>query len=207
MGRYTGPVIRQHRRAGIDLGLKNRRGQGESYEKRATQPPGQHGKGRQKVSAYGLQLREKQKLKWIYGVLERQFRGLFERAAKQRGVTGEVLLQLLERRLDNVVYRILFAASRREARQMVNHGLIFVNDIRVDVASYTIKVGDKIGIRQKEATIKRVKASLEKWNDLQVPDWLELNRGTLEAKVLRVPTKADAAAPVEESQIVELYSK
>ena len=207
MARYTGPAIRLHRRAGIDLGLKGRRGQGERYDKRVTQPPGMHGKSRQKLSNYGMQLKEKQKLKWIYGLLERQFRVLFTKAAKQRGITGEILIQLLERRLDNVVYRLLFSTSRREARQMVNHGLIYVNGTCVNIPSYTVSAGDKISVRQKEATTKRVKASLEKWNDLQIPEWLDLNRETLEAKVLRLPTKADVVLPVEESQIVELYSK
>ena len=207
MGKYTGPVIRLSRREGVNLGLKGRRATDEKYDKRMSQPPGQHGKGRQKLSDYGVQLREKQKLKRIYGMMERQFRVFFARAAKTRGVTGEVLIQLLERRLDNVIYRLLYSASRREARQMVNHALIYVNGRSVNIPSFEVKVGDVIGIRKKEATEKRIKASLEKWQDLTIPDWLELDRNTLEAKVVRLPTKADAALPVEESLIVELYSK
>lgn len=207
MGRYTGPVLRLQRREGINLGLKGRRATDEKLEKRLAQAPGMHGKMRKKLSDYGIQLREKQKLKRIYGMMERQFRLFFKRAARQRGVTGETLIQLLERRLDNTVYRLLFATTRKEARQMVSHGLIFVNDRPVNIASYEVKAGDKISIRKKEATVNRIKASLEKWKDLSIPEWLALDGKTLEAKVLRLPTKADAALPVDETLIVELYSK
>ncbi len=207
MARYTGPALRLHRREGVNLGLKGRRSTDEKYDKRLTQAPGQHGKNRQKLSDYGVQMREKQKLKRIYGMLERQFRVFFARAVKKRGVTGETLIELLERRLDNVVYRLLWAGTRREARQMVNHALIFVNDKLVNIPSFIVRPGDKIGVRKKEATINRVKASLEKWQDLSIPEWLTLDRTALEAKIVRVPTKADAALPVEESLIVELYSK
>ena len=207
MGRYSGPVVRLHRREGVNLGLKGRRTTDEKHDKRLTQPPGQHGKARQKLSDYGVQLREKQKLKRIYGMLERQFRVFFDRAVRKRGVTGEMLIQLLERRLDNTVYRLLWSTTRREARQMVNHGLIFVNDRVVNIPSFIVRPGDKIGVRPKEATQNRIKASLEKWQDLPLAEWLELDRKTLEAKVVRLPTKADAGLPVEESLIVELYSK
>ncbi len=207
MARYTGPVLRLHRRDGVDLGLKGRRATDEKYEKRLSQTPGMHGKKRQKLSDYGIQLREKQKLKRIYGVLERQFRNYFEHASKKRGITAEILVQLLERRLDNVVYRLLFTTTRREARQMVNHGLIYVNGRPVDIPSYTVRVGEKIGVRPKEATLNRIKASLEKWKDLTIPEWLGLDKNTLEGKVLRDPAKEDVVLPVEVSQIVELYSK
>ena len=207
MGRYTGPVIRLHRREGVNLGLKGRRATDERYDKRLTQTPGQHGKARKKLSDYGIQMREKQKLKRIYGMMERQFRLFFQRAARKRGVTGEALIELLERRLDNVVYRLLFAATRREARQMVNHALIFVNDRPVNIPSYEVKQGDRISVRKKEATLNRIKASLEKWKDLTIPEWLTFDANTLEAKVLRLPTKADASLPVDETLIVELYSK
>ncbi len=207
MARYTGPVLRLSRREGVNLGLKGRRATDEKYEKRLTQPPGMHGKKRQKLSDYGIQLREKQKLKRIYGVLERQFRIYFDRASKKRGITAEILVQLLERRLDNVVFRLLFSASRREARQMVVHGLIYVNGSKVNIPSYTVRTGETITVRPKEATINRVKASLEKWKDLSISDWLSLDRNTLEAKVLRDPVKEDTVLPVEVSQIVELYSK
>lgn len=207
MGRYRGPVIRLHRREGVNLGLKGRRITDEKHDKRLGKPPGQHGLARTKLSDYGVQLREKQKMKRIYGVGERQFRVFFQRAVKAKGVTGEMLIQLLERRLDNVVYRLLFTASRREARQMVGHGHVTVDGRKVDIASFIVKVGQKIGVKQKEATIKRVQASLEKWKDLNAPEWLKLDREKLTGEVLRNPTKADAGVPVEESLIVELYSK
>ncbi len=207
MGRYIGPVIRLHRRAGVNLSLRGRRASDEKYDRRLTQVPGMHSRSRQKLSDYAIQLREKQKMKWIYGVLERQFRTFFQRAARMRGVTGENLIQLLERRLDNVVYRALFSTTRREARQMVSHGLIFVNDKPVTIPSYLVREGDVIKPRPKEANMNRVKASLEKWKDLAVSEWLALDRNTLEVKMLRLPLKSDAALPVEESQIVELYSK
>lgn len=207
MARYRGPVIRIHRREGINLGLKGRHVSDEKYDKRLAKPPGQHGVSRKKHSDYGIQLREKQKLKRIYGILERQFRIFFARAAKKKGATGELLIELLERRLDNVIYKLLFANTRREARQMVNHGLITVNGKKLDVPSHAVKVGDKIGIKQKETTKKRVNESLERWQDLSVAEWLSLDKGKLEAEILRLPTKADAQLPVEESLIVELYSK
>ena len=207
MARYRGPALRLHRREGVNLGLKGRRATDEKYDKRLAQIPGQHGKNRQKLSDYGVQLREKQKLKRIYGMLERQFRVFFARAVRKRGVTGEMLIELLERRLDNVVYRLLWAGTRRESRQMVSHALVFVNDKPVTIPSYQVRVGDKISVRKKEKTLARIKASLEKWNDLTIPEWLSLDPNTLEARVARLPTKADAALPVEESLIVELYSK
>ncbi|OQA57482.1 MAG: 30S ribosomal protein S4 [Candidatus Omnitrophica bacterium ADurb.Bin277] len=207
MSRYRGPVIKLHRREGVNLGLKGRRTTDEKHDKRLTNPPGQHGAQRSKLSDYGVQLREKQKMKRIYGLGERQFRIFFQRAAQKRGVTGEILIQQLERRLDNVVYRLLFSTSRREARQMVSHGLVTVNGQKVDIPSYQVKVNDKISVQAKEATQKRVQASLEKWKDLSVPEWLELDREKLTGSVLRLPVKSDAGLPVEESLIVELYSK
>jgi small subunit ribosomal protein S4 len=208
MGKYTGPAIRLSRREGVNLFHKgNRRGTDDKIEKRLTKPPGQHGVSRRKSSDYGVQLREKQKLKRIYGLLEKQFRVFFARAAKKRGVTGETLISLLERRLDNVIYRLIFANTRRESRQMVNHGHVFVNGRCVNIPSFQVKVGDKITVKQKDATVARVKACLEKWKDVSLPEWLSLDPKSLEATVLREPTKADAALPVEESLIVELYSK
>ena len=208
MAKYTGPVNRLSRREGVNLYLKgsNRRSD-EKLKDRLSQPPGQHGRVRPKLSDYGLQLREKQKLKRIYGLLERQFRVFFARAAKRKGVTGETLIEFLERRLDNTVYRLMFASTRREARQMVNHGLIFVNGRAVNIPSFLVKPGDVIGIRPKEANVNRVKETIEKWKDLPVPEWLLLDMNVPEGKIVRLPTKADAALPVEESLIVELYSK
>jgi small subunit ribosomal protein S4 len=208
MGKYVGPAIRLSRREGVNLFLKgNRRETDDKVEKRLSRLPGQHGATRRKLSDYGVQLREKQKLKRIYGLLERQFHLFFTRAAKKRGITGETLISLLERRLDNVVYRLFWANTRREARQMVNHGHIYVNGLPVNIPSYQVRVGEKITVRQQESTVNRVKACLEKWKDLTMPEWLALDRGSLEATILREPTKADAALPVEESLIVELYSK
>lgn len=207
MGRYRGPVIRLHRREGINLGLKGRRTSDEKHDKRLSKPPGQHGLARVKLSDYGVQLREKQKMKRIYGLGEKQFRVFFQRAVKTKGVTGEMLIRLLESRLDNVVYRLLLTTSRREARQMVGHGHITVDDKKVDIPSYIVKVGQKISVKKKEATLKRAQASLEKWKDLIVPEWLKLDREKIVGEVLRLPTKADAGLPVEESLIVELYSK
>ena len=209
MGKYIGPVVRLSRREGVNLQLKGSRRGDDKLEKRLAQIPGMHGKSRRssKMSDYGTQLREKQKLKRIYGMMERQFRVFFDRASKKRGVTGETLISLLESRLDNVVYRLLWAATRREARQMVNHALIFVNGRPVNIPSFIVRPGDKIEPRRKDATVKRIKDKLENCKDLQAPEWLSLDRDKLEAKVLRHPTKADAALPVEESMIVELYSK
>lgn len=207
MAKYIGAAVRLSRREGVNLFLKGSRRSDDKVAKRLTQPPGQHGHNRRKTSDYGLQLREKQKMKKIYGLLERQFRVFFQRAARKKGVTGENLIQLLESRLDNVVYRLLFTQTRREARQMVNHGHFSVNGRAVNIPSYIVQPGDVIKPKNKEATINRLKAKLETHEDLPVPEWLSLDRGTLEAKVLRLPTKADAALPVEESLIVELFSK
>lgn len=207
MARYRGPVVRLSRREGVNLFLKGSRRSDDKVAKRLEAPPGQHGRTRKKLSDYGVQLREKQKMKRIYGLLERQFRTFFQRAARKKGVTGETLIQLLEQRLDNVVYRLLFTQTRPEARQMVNHGLICVNGKPVTIASYLVKVGDIIEPKKKEANLTRVKAKLEMHEDLQVPEWLTLDRKTLQGTVLRLPTKADAALPVEEQLIIELYSK
>ena len=174
---------------------------------RRNHPPGMHRRGRGKLSDYGLQLREKQKAKKIYGMLERQFRSFFEQAAKKRGITGETLIQLLERRLDNVVHRLLLVPSRAEARQLVNHGFITVNGRTVTIPSFLVRAGDVIQPREGELVRKRIQNNLEMLKDRPIPEWLELNRETLEIKVLRLPEKADAGLPVEESQIVELYSK
>jgi len=207
MGRYLGPKNRLSRREGANLFLKSGHRSNERLEQRLSQPPGMHHRGRGKLSDYGVQLREKQKLKRIYGLLERQFRIFFQRAAQKKGITGETLIQSLERRLDNAVFRSLFARTRAEARQMVSHGLIYVNGMRVDVPSYLVKPGDKISPLPKEKNISRVKATLEQFKDLMPPEWLAVDRAKLESEVLRLPTQADAALVIEVSQIVELYSK
>ncbi len=209
MGRRTGPVCRLCRREGMKLFLKGIRCTGDKCAiERRNSPPGMHKRSRGKLSDYGVQLREKQKAKKIYGMFERQFRNFFERASKKRGITGETLIQLLERRLDNTVYRSLLVSSRSEGRQMINHGYVTVNGRTVDVPSFQIKVGDTIRPQiNDEALHKRISANLEMLKDRVVPEWLGLNRETLEVKILRLPEKADAGLPLEESQIVELYSK
>ena len=168
----------------------------------------QHPKpGRRKQSEYAVQLNEKQKAKFIYGVLEKQFRHYYEEASKTRGVTGETLLQLLERRLDNVVYRLGFANTRREARQMVNHGHITVNGKRVDIPSYQVSPGEVISIREKSRGSEHVKQILEKNAATMIPKWLELNRETLQGKVVALSERSDIDFDINETLIVELYSK
>ena len=163
--------------------------------------------GRRKQSEYAIQLNEKQKAKFIYGVLEKQFRHYYELASKTQGVTGENLLQLLERRLDNVVYRLGFANTRREARQMVNHGHITVNGKRVDIPSYQVSPGEVISIREKSRGSEHVKQILEKNAATMIPKWLELNRETLQGKVVALSERSDIDFDINETLIVELYSK
>jgi small subunit ribosomal protein S4 len=162
---------------------------------------------KKKISDYGIQLREKQKMKKIYGMLEQQFRNFFKRALKVKGITGEALIQLLERRLDNVVLKLLIVPSRSEARQFIRHGFIKVNQKKVDIPSYLVSEGDIISVVSKEPVQKRVAANLEMLKDRTVPEWLSFDAKTQVATVLRLPTKADAALAIEENFIVELYSK
>lgn len=208
MARLIQPACRLCRREGMKLFLKGIRCTGDkcAIEKR-NQIPGMHARRRPKLSDYGLQLREKQKTKRIYGMLERQFRVFFERASRAAGSTGEKLVELLERRLDNVVYRLHWATSRTEARQLVMHQNIFVNGRAVNIPSFLVRVGDKIEVRKNESIGKRVKGILEMLQDRPPAEWLRLDSQNLLAEVLRFPTKIDAALPVEESLIVELYSK
>lgn len=163
--------------------------------------------GRRKQSEYAIQLNEKQKLKFIYGVLEKQFRHYYEVASKKKGVTGETLLQILESRLDNVVYRLGFANTRREARQMVNHGHIMINGKRVDIPSYQVVPGEVVSIREKSRGSEHVKQILEKNAATMIPKWLELNRESLQGKVLALSERSDIDFDVNETLIVELYSK
>ena len=208
MARLIQPVCRLCRREGIKLFLKGIRCTGDKCAiERRNQPPGMHGRRRPKLSDYGLQLREKQKTKRIYGMLERQFRVFFERASRAPGATGEKLIELLERRLDNVVYRLHWASSRAEARQSVFHSNIFVNGRAVNIPSFLVRTGDKIEVRKKERIVKHIKGIMEMLQDRPPTEWLKLDGENLSAEVLRFPTKADAGLPVEESLIVELYSK
>jgi len=201
-------VCRICRREGMKLYLKGTRCETEkcAFERRGY-APGQHGQKRRKDTEYGLQLREKQKVKRIYGLLERQFRRYFSIAARKKGVTGETLLQLLEQRLDNTVYRMGFAESRRQARQVVRHGMILVNGKKVDIPSYTLKAGDKISIFEKFKENVGLKRSLETLQKRGVPEWLEVDTGILAGTFKKVPTKDEIALPVQEQLIVELYSK
>jgi len=209
MARVRGAKCRLCRREGIKLYLKGIRCTGDKCAiERRNKVPGVHmGRMGRKLSDYGIQLREKQKMKKFYGMLEKQFRIFFGRAEGKHGITGENLIQLLERRLDNVVYRLLYVPSRSEARQCVYHGLIRVNGKKVDIPSYIVKVDDVIDITTKEAARNRVKENLEMFQDRVAPEWLSLDRASLKGKVVRLPNKQDAGLPIEENLIVELYSK
>lgn len=208
MARYTGPLCRLCRREGMKLFLKGTRCYTEkcAFERRKY-PPGQHGHNRGKLSDYGLQLREKQKVKRIYGVLERQFKNYFERATKMKGVTGENLLKLLERRLDNVVYRMGFAVNRRQARQLVRHGFFLVNGRKVDIPSYLVKPGDIIEVIPKGKELEVIKESLALAEQRGFPEWVEVNIEEKKGKFVRVPERQEIQIPVQEQLIVEFYSK
>lgn len=169
--------------------------------------PGQHGQSKTKFSNYGLQLREKQKVKRIYGVLERQFRRYFYIASKSKGVTGKILLQQLERRLDNVVFRLGLALSRAQARQIVRHNFIYINSKRVNIPSYQVEKDDLIHLKAKDKPLNKIKENLEIMKDRALPSWLEFDPAALSAKVLRLPEKDDIQQPIQEQLIVELYSK
>jgi len=209
MAKRIGPTDKYSRRFGVQLYLKGIRCSGDKASRRLDIPPGMHGakRRRRKISDYARQLHEKQKLKLIYGMLERQFRLFFDRAQRKKGITGDNLVQSLEGRLDNVVYRLLFMTSRPEARQFVNHGHIRVNGRKVNIPSYGVKQGDVIEISQKEKSRKRVEANLEMFKDRNTPEWLELDRKGLKGQIVRLPHPEEAALPVEIQQIVELYSK
>ena len=174
---------------------------------RRNYPPGQHGQGRGKISDYGLQLREKQKVKRMYGVLEKQFRGYFERAERMRGITGTNLLVLLERRLDNVVYRLGFANSRSQARQLVRHNHVLVDGLRVNLPSFLVKVGQAVQVTEKSRTSPLVRDALEAAARRGCPPWLELEKDEAKGRVSMFPTREDITMPIQEHLIVELYSK
>lgn len=208
MARYTGAVCKLCRREGQKLFLKGERCYSEkcSFNARAY-APGQHGQGRKKSSEYGLQLRAKQKARRFYGVQEGQFHHYFELAEKKAGITGANLLQILESRLDNVVYRAGFASSRAEARQLVGHGHYEVNGSRVDIASYLLKAGDVVTICSKSKELDKIKAVLEANGARPVAEWIDVDKDQLSAKVVKLPEREQIDAPVEEQLIVEFYSK
>jgi small subunit ribosomal protein S4 len=208
MARYRGPVEKIERRFGVSLNLKGeRRLAGKSALEKRPYAPGQHGQRRKKVSEYGLQLNEKQKAKFMYGVSEKQFRRLFHEANRQEGNTGENLVALLETRLDNVVYRMGFATTRRFARQLVTHGHILVDGKRVDIPSYRVKEGQKIEIREKSKNNVQIKRAIELTNQTGIVDWVDVDKDKLFGIFTRIPQRSEVEIPVEERLIVELYSK
>jgi small subunit ribosomal protein S4 len=209
MARYIGPVCRLCRREGMKLFLKGERCYTDkcAIEKRNV-PPGQHGRARRaKMVGYGIQLREKQKVKRTYGVLESQFRRYFEAADRQRGITGELLLQMLERRLDNVVYRLGFATSRAQARQLVRHGHFTVNGRKVDIPSFAVRRGDTVAVRSTSGENPTIQHAMEEVKGRGIPEWLLLNPAALSGSVSQLPTREQINLPVQEQLIVELYSK
>lgn len=209
MARYTGAVCRICRREGQKLFLKGERCYtGKCAISRRSYAPGQHGQGRKKVSEYGLQLRAKQKTRRYYGVLEKQFRHYYDLATRvKEGKTGENLLAILETRLDNVVYRLGWASSRAEARQLVVHGHFMVNGRRVDIPSYLVSVGDVVSISEKSRSSEKFKSHVEANGSRPVPQWLETKAESYEAKIVALPKREDIDLEVEETLIVELYSK
>ena len=208
MARYTDAVCRLCRREGQKLFLKGDRCYTDKCAvARRAYAPGQHGQGRSKASEYGSQLREKQKAKRYYGVLEKQFRGYFEMASKRQGKTGENLLSILETRLDNAVYRLGFAMSRAEARQLVRHGHFLVNGKKVNIPSYLVKPGMVLSLKESSRSLDKFKANVEANAFRQPPKWLEYDAENLVAKVIAQPAREDIDLPIEEQLIVELYSK
>jgi small subunit ribosomal protein S4 len=208
MARYTGPVCRLCRREGTKLYLKGDRCYSDKCAiDRRNYAPGQHGQGRSKVSEYGLQLREKQKVRRVYGILESQFRGYFGKADRQQGVTGENLLRILERRLDNVVYRLGFANSRAQARQFVRHNHFTLNGHKANIPSIQVSVGDVIQLKEKSKNSPVIKEIIESLGQKTPPAWLELDKENLSGRVVALPTREDIDLPIQEHLIVELYSR
>jgi small subunit ribosomal protein S4 len=206
MARFIGPKCKLSRREGTDLQLKSGVRSLEDKCKAETQP-GQHGQRRGRLSDYGVQLREKQKVRRMYGVLERQFRGYYKEAARLKGATGENLLQLLESRLDNVVYRMGFGATRAESRQLVSHKSILVNGQTVNIASYQVQEGDVVSVREKAKNQLRIKSAMELSATRAPVEWIEINADKMEGQFKHKPERADLSAEINESLIVELYSK
>lgn len=208
MARYSESVCRLCRRENLKLFLKGERCYTDKCAiERRNYPPGQHGQRRPKFSEYSIQLREKQKVKRMYGLLERQFRRTFALAEKAKGITSEALLVLLERRLDNATYRLGFASSRADARMLVRHGHIVVNGKRVTIPSYFVRVGDVVSVKEQSRQMGRVLTALESAQRRGVPEWAELDRESFSGKIKLLPTRSDITAPINEKLIVELYSK
>lgn len=208
MARYTGPVEKLERRLGVSLALKGeRRLAGKSALEKRPYAPGQHGQRRAKISEYGLQLREKQKAKFMYGVSEKQFRRLFQEAARREGNTGALLVQLLEQRLDNVVYRMGFAMTRRFARQLVTHGHILVNGKRVDIPSYRVEPGSKVEVAEKSKNNPQIIRAIDLTAQTGIVAWVDVEKEKKFGIFTRNPEREEVIIPVEERFIVELYSK
>jgi small subunit ribosomal protein S4 len=208
VARYIGALCRICRREGEKLFLKGDRCYTEKCAvERRKYPPGQHGQGYRKLSDYGFQLREKQKVRKIYGLLERQFRKYFYEAERRKGITGEVLLQLVESRLDNIIYRMGFAPNRRGARQLISHGHILVSGKEVNLPSYTVKEGDLVSIKESSRDIPEVVDSLSKVEHRGIPAWVEVDSVNLSGKVLHIPSRDEIQLPAQEQLIVEFYSK
>lgn len=208
MARYIESGCRLCRRENLKLYLKGDRCYSDkcAFERRSY-PPGQHGQGRSKFSSYGVQLREKQKVKRMYGLVEKQFRNFFAKAERQKGITGTNLLILLERRLDNMVYRLGFANSRNEARQLVQHNHFNVNGRKVSIPSYLVKIGDVIELREKSRKSAKINDSLEGVARRGIPSWLELDKEHYRGRISALPSREDLTMPIKEQLIVELYSK
>jgi small subunit ribosomal protein S4 len=208
LARYTKSVCRLCRRENLKLFLKGERCYTEkcAVDRRAY-PPGQHGQARKKFSPYGAQLREKQKVKRMYGLLENQFRNVFFESDRQKGITGEILLSLLERRLDSTVYRLGFANSRNEARQLVRHNHFLVNKAKVNIPSYLLRPGDVIELRERSKKVVRVLEALEGVARRGIPQWLELDKEQMVGRLKALPAREDITIPIQENLIVELYSK
>lgn len=206
MARYLGPTCKLSRREGTDLFLKSGIRSLES-KCRADSVPGQHGQRRSRLSDYGVQLREKQKVRRIYGVLEKQFRNYYKEAARLKGATGENLLQLLERRLDNVVYRMGFGSTRAEARQLVAHNAILVNGKKANIASYRVNEGDVVSIREKSKSQLRIQSAIQIAAQRSDIEWIEVDASKMEGTYKRIPDRSDLPAEINENLIVELYSK
>ncbi len=208
MARYNGPVCRQCRREGTKLFLKGDRCFTDKCAiERRNYPPGQHGQGRPRFSDYGVQLREKQKVRRMYGLVEKQFARTMARATRLRGPTGENLLSLLERRFDNVIFRLGFATSRAEARQLVRHGHFLVNGRRASIPSMLLKPGSKVTVREKSQKMTRIVGALEALEGRSVPEWLETDKDAFEGTVKAMPSRGDITLPIQEQLIVELYSR
>lgn len=208
MARYTGALCRICRREGEKLFLKGDRCYTEKCGiERRKYPPGQHGQSRGKLSDYGVQLREKQKVRRMYGLVERQFRRYFHEAERRKGVTGAVLLQLLESRLDNVVHKMGFASNRREARQLIRHGHFLVDGKRINIPSYIVRAGDVVEVRETSRGINAIQENLMKAEHRGLPAWVEMDFSNFRGKVLHIPSREEIQLPVQEQLIVELYSK